>query len=126
MDEVIECHIMNEQVQKMFCKMPKVDSFITGRTWKYMGKVYRTKGESLPKKMLGIGYQTQGKHAGRWQMSCKDNFIHALKEVLDKQISNEATLKEWFPIAADKEKWNSLINDYFKNLFAEALHAEDS
>ena len=83
MDEVIECHIMNEQVQKMFCKMPKVDSFITGRTWKYMGKVYRTKGESLPKKMLGAQVPATRK-AGRPQMSCKDNFIHALKEVLDK------------------------------------------
>jgi len=38
-----------------------VDSFNTRRTWKYMGKVYRTKGESLLKKMLG--------KAGRLQMS---------------------------------------------------------
>ena len=71
--------------------------------------------------MLGIGYQTQGKHAGRWQMSCKDNFIHALKEVLNNQISDEATFKEWFPIAADETKWNLLIEDHFQKLCAEDL-----
>ena len=74
MDEVIKCHIMNEQVQKWFCNIPKVDSFITRRTWKYMGKVYRTKEESLPKKMLGAWVPAPRK-AGRPQMSSKDNFI---------------------------------------------------
>jgi len=39
-----------------------------------MGRVYRTKGESLPKKMLGAWVPATRK-AGRPQMSSKDNFI---------------------------------------------------
>ena len=124
MDEVIECHIMNEQVQKWFCNIPKVNSFITRRTWKYMGKVYRARGESLPKKMLGAWVPATRK-AGRPQMSCKDNFICTLKEVLNNQISDEATFKEWFPIAADEAKWNSLIEDHFQKLCADDLRADD-
>ena len=113
---------MNEQVQKYFCNIPKVDSFITRR---YMGKVYRTKSNSLPKKMLGAWVPATRK-AGRPQMSCKDNFICALKEVLDKQISDKATFKEWFPLAANEEKWNSLIEIHFKNLCTEDLRTDDS
>ena len=63
------------------------------------------------------------RNTGRPQMSCKDNFICTLKEGLNNQISNEATFKEWFPIAADKAKWNSLINNHFQKLCAEDLYA---
>ena len=114
MDEVIECHIMNEQVRKWFCNIPKVNSFITRRTWKYMGKVFRTRGESLLKKMLGAWVSATRK-AGRLQMSCKDNFICTLKEVLNSQISNEATFKEWFPIAADKANGTHWLRATSKN-----------
>ena len=116
---------MNEQVQKWFCNIPKADRFIMRRTWKYIGKVYRIKSYSLPKKMLGAWVPATRK-AGRSQMSCKDNFICTLKEVLDKQISDEATFKEWSPLATNKEKWNSLIDTHFKNLCAEDLRTDNS
>ena len=108
----------------MVLQYPKgQDSFITRRTWKYMGKVYRARGESLLKKMLGTWVPATRK-AGRLQMSCKDNFIRALKEVLNNQISDKA-FKEWFPIAADETKWNSLIKDHFQKLCADDLRADD-
>ena len=52
-------------------------------------------------------------------MSCKDNFIHSLKSVLKDHISEDATFKEWFPIAANKSLWNSLIETHFQKLCAE-------
>ena len=51
-------------------------------------------------------------------MSCKDNFIHSLKSVLKDQISDDATFKEWFPIAANEILWNSLIETHFQKLCA--------
>ena len=59
-------------------------------------------------------------------MSCKDNFICTLKEVLDNQISNKATFKELFPIAADEVKLNLLIENHFQKLCTEDLRTEDS
>ena len=51
-------------------------------------------------------------------MSYKDNFIHSLKSVLKDQISDDATFKEWFPIAANETLWNSLIETHFQKLCA--------
>jgi len=50
MDEVKEYHITNKQVRKWSDNIPLIDDFITSRGWTYMGKVLRTKNESLPKK----------------------------------------------------------------------------
>jgi len=52
-------------------------------------------------------------------MSCKDNFIHSLKSVLKDQFSDDATFKEWFPIAANETLWNSLIETHFHKLCAD-------
>jgi len=52
-------------------------------------------------------------------MSCKDNFIHSLKSVLKDQISEIATFKEWFPIAANETLWNLLIETHFLKLCME-------
>ena len=62
------------------------------RTWRYIGKVYREKEETLLKKVLGAWVPASQK-SGRLQMSCKDNFIHSLKSVLTDQISDDATFK---------------------------------
>jgi len=51
-------------------------------------------------------------------MSCKDNFIHLLKSVQKDQISDDATFKEWFLIAANETLWNSLIETHFQKLCA--------
>ena len=45
------------------------------RTWKYLGKVYRTKEETLSKKMSGAWIPSMRNASGRPQMACKDNFI---------------------------------------------------
>jgi len=118
MDEVIARQITNEQVRNWFGNIPPINKFIMRRTWIYIGKVYRVKEESLPKKMLGAWIPASQK-PGRPHMSCKDNFIHSLKSVLKDQISKDATFKEWFPIAANKTLWNLLIEAHFQKLYAE-------
>ena len=50
MDEVIARQITNEQVRNWFGNIPPINKFIMRRTWIYIGKVYRVKEESLPKK----------------------------------------------------------------------------
>ena len=50
MDKVKECKITNEQVRRWFNNILPVD--IARRTWNYMGKIMRTKDESLPRKLL--------------------------------------------------------------------------
>jgi len=65
--------------------------------------------------MLGAWVPAPQK-SGRPQMSCKDNFIHFLKSVPKDQISNDATFKEWFPIAVNETLWNSLIKTHFQKL----------
>jgi len=67
--------------------------------------------------MLGAWIPASWK-SGRPQMYCKDNFIHSLKSVLKDQISDDATFKEWFPIAANGTLWNSLIETHFQKLCA--------
>ena len=103
MDEVKECHIMNEQVRKWFNNTPLIDDFIARRMWTYMGKVLRTKSKPLPKKMLGAWIPT-ARMAGRPQLNLKYNFIQALKTILKNEISDEAMFKEWFSIAADEKR----------------------
>ena len=90
---------MNEQVRRWFENIPPINDFIVRRTWTCIGKVLRTKNESLPKKMLGAWVP-----AVRSQSNLKDNVIQALKIVLKgNKISIEAAFKEWFPIAADNK-----------------------
>ena len=81
-----------------------------------MRKVYRTKGESLPKKMLGAWVPAT---------NVMQRQLHPHSQRSSKQISDEATFKEWFPIAADEAKWNSLIENHFQKLCAEDLRADD-
>jgi len=102
MDEVKECHIMNEQVKKWFNNIPTIDDFIARRTWTCMGKALRTKNDSLPKKMLGA-WIPMARKTGRPQSNFKDNFIQAIKTILKNKISDEAMFKEWFLVAADKK-----------------------
>ena len=52
--------------------------------------------------MLGV-WAPAARKAGRSQSNLMDNFICAIKIVLKGKISDEATFKEWFPIAVDEK-----------------------
>ena len=71
------------------------------------------KDKSLPRKLLGA-WVPSARTPGHPQSNLKDNFIQALKIGLKGDISDEATFREWLPIAADEKRWNTLVEDHFK------------
>jgi len=86
MDEVKECHIMNEQVRKCFNNIPLINDFIARRTWAYIGKVLRTKNKSVPKK----GRKSQKLSFQTWQYFDHHIILHQVYtvNVFDKMNQN--------------------------------------
>jgi len=57
MDEVKECHKMNEQVRRWFENIPSINDFNARRAWTYMGEVLRTKMNHYQRKCQEPEYQ---------------------------------------------------------------------
>jgi hypothetical protein len=125
--QVREKHIKNKEVRGMLCNIPNIDAFITRRTAVYIGKITRSEGNSLPKKLLAAWIRGPQKNRGL-QLSCNNNFAQAIQKILpsDKALtSKKALLKEWIPLARDKNNWQTYIDNYFESCWKSDQHDDN-
>jgi hypothetical protein len=109
--QVREDHIKNSEVRRRLYNIPNIDAFINRRTMKYIGKVSRRNDDNLPKKFLAAWINGKRKN-GAPQLTCNNNFARAIDTNLSKEnplSNNQALLKEWVPLAHDKNKWQHYI-----------------
>jgi len=106
--QVHEERIRNKQVRQHFYNIPKIESFINKRTATYVSKVARSGDEGLPKKLLGA-WMHQPRKAGGQQLSCNNNFAHAITAILpDAHLEKQGLpFKKWIPLASDKKTWKT-------------------
>ena len=114
--QVRERHIKNKEVRGLLCNIPNIDAFIHRRTATYIGKITRTNTTTYPKKFLAA-WINDSKKPGAPQLTCNNNFANALQKILPPhiQISKQAPLCEWFPLAHDENNWNFVIENYFES-----------
>ena len=114
--QVRERHIKNKEVRGLLCNIPNIDAFIHRRTATYIGKITRTNTTAYPKKFLAA-WINDSKKPGAPQLTCNNNFANALQKILPPhiQISKQAPLCEWFPLAHDENNWNFFIENYFES-----------
>jgi hypothetical protein len=115
--QVREQHIKNKEVRGLLCNIPNIDAFIYRRTATYIGKIIRADtNTSYPKKFLAA-WINDHKKPGAPQLTCNNNFVNALTKILppDMQISKQAPLCEWIPLALDKDNWIFFIENYFES-----------
>lgn len=110
-DQVKEDRITNEEVRERFYNIPDIEAFITRRTWRYIGKIYRDN-DSLPKKLLGAWIYCPRK-AGAPQLSCKSHFADTIERVMAGRCPN-ADFKHWAPTAMNEGLWEAEINNFFE------------
>jgi hypothetical protein len=113
--QVHEERIRNKQVRQHFYNIPKIESFINKRTATYVSKVARSGDEGLPKKLLGA-WMHRPRKAGGQQLSCNNNFAHAITAILpDAHLERQGLpFKKWIPLASDEKTWKDYINAYFE------------
>lgn len=100
----------------MFFNIPNIDTFISKRTAKYVCKIARASDCSLPKKYLA-GWINKPRKNGAPQHTCNNNFVKAINDILPCNInlSSNAPLKEWLPLAKNKKSWQDYIDEYFES-----------
>jgi hypothetical protein len=111
---VREEKITNEEIRHRFCQILEIDTFIIRRTARYVGKIYRSDDQMLPKKLLGAWIHGPRK-IGKPQLSCNNNFLTAIQACLPElsEIDDQGLFKIWGKAASDEEAWNCRIEDYF-------------
>jgi hypothetical protein len=109
--QVREKHIKNSKVRAIFFNIPNINTFISKRTAKYIGKIARGSDCSLPKKFLTAWINKPRKN-GAPQYTCNDNFVKAINDILpcNLNLSRNAPLKEWLPLAKNEKKLATLMN----------------
>jgi hypothetical protein len=108
--QVREERITNEDVRARFCQIPDILTYITVRTWKYIGKTIRNKKQSIPQKMIGAWIHGP-KKMGRPQQSCKHHFVQTLTNILP-EIEETGIFEQWTRLAQQKEEWEKLEEEY--------------
>ena len=113
-NQVREKHIKNREVRGLLCNIPNVDAFIHRRTATYVGKIIRSNEKTYPKKFLAA-WINDSKKPGAPQLSCNNNFVDAIKRIIPNEIdlSKQAPLCRWMPLALEENIWASYIDEYF-------------
>jgi hypothetical protein len=91
----VRCNrITNKKVRFLFCNIPDVDTFITRRTARYIGKISRLSRNSYPRRFLNA-WIDQPRKTGAPLLSCHNNFVNAIANILPNGLNNkQAALKE--------------------------------
>jgi len=112
-------------VRGLLCNIPDIDAFIYRRTATYIGKVIRTEESTYPRKFLAA-WINDSKKPGAPQLTCNNNFANAIQKILpaDLEISKQALLSQWSPLAADENIWSTYIDLYFES--CRNINYEDS
>mmetsp|Transcript_22629 Transcript_22629/g.32396 ORF Transcript_22629/g.32396 Transcript_22629/m.32396 type:complete len:650 (+) Transcript_22629:1533-3482(+) len=115
--QVREQHIKNNEVRVLLCNIPNIDAFIYRRTATYLGKITRADTNTSYPKKFRAAWINDHKKPGAPQLTCNNNFVNALTNILppDMQISKQAPLCEWIPLALDKDNWKFFIENYFES-----------
>jgi hypothetical protein len=106
----------NKEVRGLLCNIPDIDAFIHQRTATYIGKTIRADENAYPKKFLAA-WINDSKKPGAPQLTCNNNFANAIQKILwtDMEISKQAPLSQWIPLAMNKNTWTTYIDFYFES-----------
>ena len=106
MTEVQEKRIRNEKILEMI-NIPTMDRLVAKRQLRWLGNVSRMEENRLPTKMLTC-WNDNPRPSRRPHTTIRNSMVRSL-QIIDPTISNNATLKEWFPTTQDKLSWAEQI-----------------
>ena len=115
--QVREQNIKNKEVRGLLWKIPNIYAFIYQRTATYIGKIIRESTSTSYPKMFLAAWINNHKKPGATQLTCNNNFANALSKILlpNFQVSKQAPLCEWIPLAQDRNNRKNFIENYFKS-----------
>jgi hypothetical protein len=107
MTEVQEKRIRNEKILEMI-NLPTMDRLVAKRQLRWLGNVSRMTENRLPTKMLCC-WNDNPRPSRRPHTTIRNSMIRSLK-LIDPEISENATMKEWFPATQDRLLWAEQID----------------
>jgi hypothetical protein len=110
----------------MFFNIPNINAFISKSTAKYIGEVARAGDCSFPKKFLAERINKPRKNEVP-QCTCNNNCVKANDILLcNLNLSSNASLKDWLPLAKNEKNWQDYINEYFESYFKSCQRIDES
>ena len=106
MRDVQECRIRNELVREELDNCPTAKQHIESRRAKWLEKLSRMPETRNPRKIL-VAWTPNPRPAGRPFQTINRAYANTLSETLGLSTN----LKEWMPIAQNREKWEQLVEE---------------